>query len=847
MCFTLFMNNIAPQRKGTIMSTVFSGKHWRIMVLTDRLFRFEYSETGAFLDERTTTVFCRDFPDVSVEKEVSESGNMSFRTACIEISYDGGIFSSTGLSARSLESGAIWICSKNYGNPEGNYLGTTRTLDQTDGVIILENGLFSREGWSVLDDSDSQVLLENDEVTERPAEELDFYLFFYEKHFEAGLQAFCRLTGKAPMLPRYALSNWWSKYEKYTEDSYNALMDRFKEEKIPLSVAVIDMDWHITEVDSRYGTGWTGYTWNTAYFPDYRRFLKGLHERGLAVTLNLHPADGIRAFEAMYPKVAEMLGLDTEKEEPAAFDLTDPDFRKAYFDLVLGPYEKDGVDFWWIDWQQGTRMGKSHTDPLWLLNHYSFEAAEGDGKRPMIFSRYAGPGSHRYPVGFSGDTYATWRSLAAQPHFTATASNIGYGWWSHDIGGHMLGDRDDERLVRWIQFGVFSPIMRLHSSASPFFVKEPWKLEAPYAEIAAEFLRLRHRMLPYLYTMNYRAWKDDLPLVRPLYYAYPNEEDAYTEPNEYFFGDSLLVGAVTKPIDRTLRLAGVNMYIPKGRWIDLFTGHTYSGKKTRRFYRPIDRIPVLMKEGTILPLLTQEDACENNSAVENPVNLELLTAAGADGTFTLYEDDNATTAYMQGDCVKTAFDMNWLEEENAVTFTIHPAEGNTALIPPARKYTIRLLGAVPAAAARKGNDQKPSARPATGPEENLQDASLTKFEHKKSGQEKSLSAAISIDGVPVASSCEISCSEKEIRLALPPIPVSKEICIRLSGVARKENDWKAEILNLLSSSWGSTLEKDRLNGLLQKSPDPEAFAAGLQKMDMDEALKDAISELLPSS
>ena len=129
-----------------------------------------------------------------------------------------------------------------------------------------------------------------------------------------------------------------------------------------------------------------------------------------------------------------------------------------------------------------------------------------EGKRPLTFSRYAGPGSHRYPIGFSGDTIVTWESLDFQPYFTLTASNIGYGWWSHDIGGHMLGYKDDEMTVRWVQLGIYSPIMRLHSSSSEFNGKEPWRYKKEAEMVMDHMLRERHRMIPYLYTMNYRSY-----------------------------------------------------------------------------------------------------------------------------------------------------------------------------------------------------------------------------------------------------------------------------------------------------------------------------------------------------
>ena len=174
-------------------------------------------------------------------------------------------------------------------------------------------------------------------------------------------------------------------------------------------------------------------------------------------------------------------------------------------------------------------------DPLWMLNHYhTMHSQKKDGKG-LIFSRYAGPGSHRYPVGFSGDTVITWESLDFQPYFTATASNIGYGWWSHDIGGHMMGYKNDELALRWLQLGVFSPIMRLHSTCCEFNGKEPWRYRKEVELIMDKFLRLRHQMIPYLHTMNRRASEEGIPLIQPLYYQNPGKWDAFRMKNEYYF------------------------------------------------------------------------------------------------------------------------------------------------------------------------------------------------------------------------------------------------------------------------------------------------------------------------
>ena len=331
------------------------------------------------------------------------------------------------------------------------------------------------------------------------------------------------------------------------------MMNRFDEEGIPFTVAVIDMDWHLVNIDPKYGTGWTGYTWNREFFPDPKRFMDSLHERGMRITLNVHPADGIRPHEEMYEAMAKELGKDISREEPVAFEITDPAFLSAYFKYAHHPNEEKGVDFWWLDWQQGGITKMEGLDPLWMLNHFHFLDSARNGKRPMTFSRYAGPGSHRYPVGFSGDTVVTWESLKFQPYFTSTASNIGYGWWSHDIGGHMNGYKDDELEGRWYQLGVFSPVNRLHSTKNEFNGKEPWRFNPEIHSMMNEFLQLRHKMVPYLYTMNYRAYAQDTPLVLPMYYYNPRCLESYRVPNEYYFGTGLIVAPITSP-----RLSGLN-------------------------------------------------------------------------------------------------------------------------------------------------------------------------------------------------------------------------------------------------------------------------------------------------
>ena len=659
------------------------GEHYRITVLTKSLVRLEYSPDGIFTDAPTQTVLNRNFPQVSFEvRETPEE--LEIRTEYFQLNYDKKEFTSHGLSCYALGMPGGNRNAWRYGAKNENLKGTARTLDNVNGACELEDGILSLWcGCVALDDSRTLTLREDGWVEPRKKGIQDLYLFAYGHRYLEALKDFYHLCGETPMLPRFALGNWWSRYYKYTEESYMELMERFDQEQIPFSVAVIDMDWHLVDIDPKYGTGWTGYTWNREFFPDPERFLKKLHDRGMKTTLNLHPADGIRGFEDCYPQMAEAMGLDPEKEEPVNFDIANPDFLEAYLEKTLHPLEEEGVDFWWVDWQQGTNSKMEGLDPLWMLNHYHFLDSARNGKRPMTFSRYAGPGSHRYPVGFSGDTLITWESLDFQPYFTSTASNIGYGWWSHDIGGHMLGYKNDEMEARWYQFGVFSPINRLHSSSSEFNGKEPWRFKKEVHDTMCEFLRLRHRLLPYLYTMNHRAWAEGEPICQPMYYAYPENWDAYGRKNEYFFGSELIAAPVTTARIENLNVAKTKVWLPEGLWFDFFTDTVYQGGRNQNMYRSIDQIPVLAKAGAILPMTDEIRAIDTE---KNPEELTVRVYPGADNSFTLYEDDNITEGYRQGICAVTEMNLNWQEK----TFTIKPSAGDLTLLPEQRIWKIEL-------------------------------------------------------------------------------------------------------------------------------------------------------------
>ncbi|MDQ0371822.1 glycoside hydrolase family 31 protein [Cellulomonas humilata] len=662
-----------PSRPVADPRAVVVGPTYRISVLTDGLVRLEHSADGVFEDRASTFALNRDLP-VPDFRVIETETHVEVVTARFHLVYDRRPFSTSGLSLAVLGGISSYHSVWRYGEDPSGLGGTARTLDLADGAIPLEPGVVSRQGFAVLEDSRSMVFDDEGWVSPRDGSRTDLYVFAYGHDYPAAIQAFYAVSGPTPLLPRFALGNWWSRFHRYTAESYSTLLDRFDAEGIPFSVAVIDMDWHVTDVDPALGSGWTGYTWNRSLFPDPAAFLASVHERGLRVTLNVHPADGVRPHEDAFPAMAAALGRTTDDAIP--FDVTDRAFLDAYFDVLHRGLEDDGVDFWWLDWQSGPHSRVAGIDPLWMLNHFHFLDSARDGRRPLTFSRYAGPGSHRYPVGFSGDTVISWASLAFQPYFTATASNIGYGWWSHDIGGHMFGGKDDELATRWVQLGVFSPILRLHSGANPFTAKEPWTFEPAARAVMTEHLRLRHRLLPYLHTMNHRAASGGRPLVEPLYHRWPSADEAYDQPNQFLFGSELVVAPLTTPADLRTRLASVRAWLPAGTWVDLFTGVVYDGGRELLLHRDLTSIPVLAAAGAIVPL---DGAPVPGNDPANPASLEVLVVVGADGSFTLVEDDGGdgvartTLTYSQG------------------TFTVHPADGVLAALPATRTWTVTFL------------------------------------------------------------------------------------------------------------------------------------------------------------
>ncbi|KAF2668425.1 putative alpha-xylosidase [Microthyrium microscopicum] len=656
------------------------GPEYRFTIIDDKVLRYEWAADGVFEDRASTFAINRKFakPEFRVEEKKNQ---LDIITPAFHLTYDKQRFSPNGLavafSSKQTERGVEW----RYGNvAEDNLGGTARTVDDIDGRCDLGTGIISKAGYSVLDDSSSMLFDGNGFVTtRRPGDRIDGYLFCYGHDFKGAMKSFYAISGSQPSVPRWCLGNWWSRYHAYTQEEYLTLVDKFKANNIPLSVAVIDMDWHFVTGENVPHVGWTGYTWNKELFPDPEKFTAALHDKGLKVTLNDHPHAGVHNHEDSYEEMAKALGHDISKRTPILFDPTSQGFMHAFFHILHRNLEKQGCDFWWIDWQQGSFSRIPGFDPLWLLNHFHYldiERTKGKSEA-LIFSRYAGPGSHRYPVGFSGDAVATWDSLKFQPEFTATASNIGYGWWSHDIGGHIGGSRDDECTVRWVQYAVFSPILRLHSSNSKWMSKEPWLYRSESEAAMRNAMQLRHRLVPYIYSASVAEPSLNLPLVQPLYWNFPAHKSAYNFPTEYYFGDALVVAPILSPRDRRTNLAKTRVWVPPGRHVDIFSGTVYDGDQEIDMYRPLEQIPVLAAEGSIIPL--DREAVPANGCA-NPGAFEVLVVVGKDGQTNIYENT--------GDDAES---IDTSESRRSIPICYEQTSGRLTFLGADREWTFRFI------------------------------------------------------------------------------------------------------------------------------------------------------------
>lgn len=566
-----------------------------------------------------------------------------------------------------------------------------------------------------------------------------------------------QIGGRQPLIPKSNMGVWYTRWYDLNAADVRKTVNDFASRSMPLDVFILDMNWHKKN-------DWSGYSWDRNLFPNPSDTMTFMHNRGLRVGANLHDATGIGNWEDKFQDVCDALGIDAKSvEKSIPFDLTNKSYVFALEDIVLKSIEDDGMDFWWIDWQQGETKGGTgqsgradvpmnptiYTDKMRVTDSIRrcraknpsashADCASSQTKRGVTFARWGGMGNHRYQHGFSGDVAGlTWENLAYQTYFSATASNVGWGFWSHDIEGPGA---DHEMYTRWIQLGAFSGILRMHErgmSAGSCFGwptnvqgcshVRPFNVPRMYFEANRDAIRARSELLPYIYTAARFAHDTGVGLTRPMYYefdvkeAYPIDMDhdlgQTTSTRQYMFGPDMLLAPVTSPsacsattyagtiLEEPCGLTNQSVYLPPGSWFELRSGRLRDGDATFTKGFMHDEIPVFVKSGAIVarwPIgddASSSDLLGRASRQYSTLEFALYPGNESSGSTSVYEDDGETYAYLQGSFAWTnasyTRDVSSDGKTIVTTVKISSTTSRHPEMPTSRRYVLRLPNTMP--------------------------------------------------------------------------------------------------------------------------------------------------------
>ncbi|MCO6025665.1 DUF5110 domain-containing protein [Prevotella cerevisiae] len=632
----------------------------RITLITPTLFRLEYAEDGKFIDAPTMFAYNDRSKHLLKDFQVRDLGNGRYEitTSALRMVYDHDDFP-FGIHNFNV----FYQCDgkeKKFTNrniQKGNLGGAISTLDRVDHEIPLNEGILSQDGWYIIDD-EGQDLLINDWLSQRPSTHVqDQYCFVYGNDYHAALRDLGAISGNVPMTRKYMHGIWYCRYWDYTSQDYIDLLNGYKVHDFPLDNMVFDMGWHTK--NAKIGTGhagsrsWTGYTWNTKLISDPQKLIKIFHDHHVTISLNDHPHDGIRPNESMYTEFMENMHAtpqDIARGKNILFNMGDSIYMKNFFKAAHGGSEKIGVDFWWLDWQQNylyDYVRGTHTKSLAWINKLYYDHSVSANRRGANYSRWAGFGSQRYPIQFSGDAVANWNMLAFEVKLTSTSGNAGCYYWAHDIGG-FYGGKDPEMYARWTQFGSVSAALRVHSAKSSNIDRRPWLWGNAVLPSLRKSYHLRSQLMPYIYSSVWETHCTMVPLNRAMYIDYNDDQRAYNNPQEFMLGDLLLVAPITSPGKGERKIASQKVWFPgKEIWYDYFDSKAYKGGTEISMEKDINEFPLFVKGGYLLPLQPYTQRPASTPLKE----LILRCYPGEDGCnniYTLYEDDGISRDYERG-------------------------------------------------------------------------------------------------------------------------------------------------------------------------------------------------------
>ncbi|NDV66963.1 TIM-barrel domain-containing protein [Bacteroides sp. 224] len=612
-----------------------------------------------------------------------------------------------------------------YQNGIMNYRGKSALLLQAN-MDIVNPFLISTHGYGILWDNYSSTKFEDTEegysFTSEVGDASDYY-FIYGKNMDEVVAGYRNLTGDVPMFGKWVYGFWQSKERYKSFDELKAVVKEYRKREIPLDNIVQDWEyWGDKPL-------WNSLAFHPTNFSNPRQVIDELHQQyNVHFMLSVWPGFG--------PKTAVYQSLDSIGalfDEPTwagykVFDAYNPTARNIFWQyLKKGLYDM-GVDAWWMDatepsFREGftqlkqeektksagkTYLGSFHR----YLNTYSLEMmkdfyqrlrTESNQKRAFILTRSAFASQQRYGTAvWSGDVSASWENMHKQLAAGLNLSMSGIPYWTSDTGGFFVTERDakypdglkskeyKELYARWFQFGAFTPIFRAHGTNVPREVWQFGEKGTPFYDNQVKYIRLRYRLLPYIYSMSYQVTAHNYTMLRGLAMDFTADPETFTIDNAYMFGSSLLVRPVFFPQSEE---KNISTYLPKHEgnyWYDFWTGQAYNGGGKQVQTNILDVLPLYVKAGSILPL-----ANVKQYAMEYPdQELELRIYSGTDASFLWYEDEGDSYRYEEGVCSKVA--MQWQEAER--TLTIGQRDGNYPGMPKQVKMTVKLYlpeGTVP--------------------------------------------------------------------------------------------------------------------------------------------------------
>ena len=583
-----------------------------------------------------------------------------------------------------------------------NYRGESVDISQ-DNTNIAVPLLLSSQGYGLYWNNDSRSRFNNRfanymYITSEVADNIDYY-FFYGPDFDRIIAAYRELTGQAPMFGKWAYGFWQCKNRYKSQEEILGVARKYRELHIPVDNIVQDWFWW-----NRKGE----HVFNKNY-PDPKGMIDQLHAQNFHLMISVWPF--FEPGSAVYDEM-DKRGWFVDKfkfaKPPyhtngmAVYDATNPEARKYYWQLMDKALFNIGVDAWWLDTTEPETEGQEENI---LLGHklaagsgdryvniyplmttgavYDGQRSASDKKRVFILSRSAFAGDQRYGVtAWSGDINSDFFSFRRQIPAGLNFALSGIPYWTTDIGGFVTGDPDDpayrELFIRWFQYGTFSPILRVHGTRKTD-QNELWSYGPEAQKILVSFDRLRYRMLPYIYSLAWKTTSESYTPMRPLVMDFRSDVRAQNIGDQFMYGPAFLVNPVTEPDATTRRL-----YLPQAKWYDFWTGSSVAGGHTIDANAPLDRLPLYIRAGSILPLGPDEEW-----ATEKPADpIELRIYRGADADFTLYEDENDSYNYEKG--MYATIPLHW--DDTKQTLTIGDRKGHFPGMLESRTFRVVFVG-----------------------------------------------------------------------------------------------------------------------------------------------------------